>query len=237
MISYYNEPKPLKMTRLESENFWPLISYGIVNPYGPTLMGFIILENEQKSSLELVYYSLNPFSQTVFALHELTEVTKKANLADLVLGAINRFSLANTGTPTLLIPSEILARKDHYDVFCNVLIRTSDVPKYLKLLNEYPKNPWDRISKEIGSLFKQVTKAGARQPEVPPGPVKQADPGQIEEYISILSDEAHRKEEVKAFVTAWNGAIDFQKSSGNGTLAKKAMSFDRFYRFFGHLVK
>ena len=45
----------------------------------------------------------------------------------------------------------------------------------------------------------------------------------IQDYFLMISDEKNLQQEISAFNTAWDGSINFQKSSGNSELAKTAM--------------
>jgi hypothetical protein len=63
MSNLYDKVAPMNVESLEDNPFWPLLTYGIVNPYGPTLMGMAIVSDEANDMAPIVYYSLNPFQQ------------------------------------------------------------------------------------------------------------------------------------------------------------------------------
>jgi hypothetical protein len=81
VIEFYKESKERNLNSIEQDPMWPLVTYGIVNPYGPTLMGFGVIINEEEDFTELAYFSLNPFQQEVKALGILIE---GADLAESV---------------------------------------------------------------------------------------------------------------------------------------------------------
>ena len=81
MMEFYKDGEARNLSFFENAPMWPLVTYGIVNPYGPTLMGFGIIVHEEQDFTELTYYSLNPFQQEVKALGVFDTDTDPAETA------------------------------------------------------------------------------------------------------------------------------------------------------------
>ena len=235
--SYYSKPRPIDMKRFENDKIWPLISFGIVNPYGPTLFGFLLLDGIQVDGAQLVYFQLNPFSQSIIAVHEITPETKTHQLRDIVIGAIANFDLlGNAATPTLLVPSKYFSSEDASDVLCSVLSKTKKLPDSLRLLKEFPGDPWKRVSKEMRLAFKKV-KQRRTGTDISTNEAEKASRAQISEYSEIIGGEAHRAKELEAFLYAWDGSINFQKEKGSSSISQKVLSTQRFTNLIARLLK
>ena len=66
--NFLDTPKNLEIEDLENNPLLPMVTWGMVNPFGPTLSGFGMMVQEDVDGGHLISYSLNPFEQTVALL-------------------------------------------------------------------------------------------------------------------------------------------------------------------------
>jgi hypothetical protein len=228
MIEFYKEGQARDLSFIEQTPMWPVVTYGIVNPYGPTLMGFGIIVHEEEDYPELSHYSLNPFQQNVTALGIFNTAD---NLAESVNGALKHFDLFAGGTPTLVLPSRFLADAD-FSSFYNILLsQVDDLIGTIDLCRRFIGNPWDRVSEETKGAAESLL--GGDTDKVSAAHTA----SDVDEFLEIVQPEQHFMEELKAFAYAWKGSIDFQRSSGSGALAEAALSHTRFISIIGNILE
>lgn len=206
-----------------------LFGYGIVNPFGPTFMGFSLCATAD-DTLELVFFSLNPFAQSVDRIAVYRPVAKGVALDQLfaqyhVYADIRRFIKARmesgteSGTPTLFFDAFInnpsFMNAERRDTARTIIRLSSDPKRTLTGLTRFPLNVMERVSDEMGNAG-SMSESSAQS-----GPT--ATDAQVDQILSIICDEKHLKQELKGFIYGWNGAIEFQKTSGSGALAKDAL--------------
>jgi hypothetical protein len=219
MIEFYKDGETRNLSFIEKAPMWPLVTYGIVNPYGPTLMGFGIIVQEEQDFTELTYYSLNPFQQEVKALGVFDFDTDPA---ETIKTALSLHNISVGGTPTLVLPSGRLSDNQTRSFFKALLVHVDDVVRTIDLCQRFIGNPWDRVSEETKSAAESLLSGGSEKVS---GIHTNAD---VDTFLDIIRSKEHFMEELKAFVFAWKGSIDFQKSSGSGALAETALSYERF---------
>jgi len=59
----------------------------------------------------------------------------------------------------------------------------------------------------------------------------------IIDYYSLVFDKNNSDPEMKAFFKAWDGSIDFQKSSGNYAMANNAMPGEQLVEALSILLR
>jgi hypothetical protein len=219
MMEFYKDGEARNLSFFENAPMWPLVTYGIVNPYGPTLMGFGIIVHEEQDFTELTYYSLNPFQQEVKALGVFDTDTDPA---ETVKAALSLHNISVGGTPTLVLPSGRLSDIETRSFFKALLAHVDGVVGTIDLCRRFIGNPWDRVSEETKNATESLLSSGSEKVS---GSHTDTD---VDEFLDIVRSEEHFMEELKAFVYAWKGSIDFQKSSGSGALAGTALSYERF---------
>ena len=213
-----------------------LCGFGIVNPFGPTFMGYAI-GGESVNKAELLFFSLNPFAQDVkviseypFDAHtiEFDEIFTKFEIVDDILSSLveKKRQSAQFGTPTfLLINDESDAQKtwEHLAKISLDTIKYSSNPSdTLSNLRKFPMNVTDRVSHEIEGI------SGAFRGEN--YSADQINSVEQTKLLEIISDHEHVKQEMRGFFTAWTGSIEFQKESGVDFLDNDAMDLKEFIR-------
>lgn len=109
-----------------------------------------------------------------------------------------------------------------------VLRSQESLAETLERLQRFPNNPWDRISDEVSGLGGVLEKFKAEGLEglESDGGVENSDEA-IDRFLDLVGDGAHITEELKAFATAWRGAIDFQEQKASGLLSAEALPLER----------
>jgi hypothetical protein len=199
------------MDQLRSRPCKLVAAAGIVNPFGPTLAGLVLLGKAGQSEWELFSFSLNPFNQELKRLRSanLAEATHPSKL-------VEDTGIGLASAPTLLIFS---SAPDQEVIACAKVIASAfdDLGSTVDRLQKFPGNPWDRISEEIHNGFGSLSTS----PKHP----RSIKPKDIDDYVAIILDRKIFSEEFAAFRKAWEGSIEFQESSGNSELVKTAMPF------------
>jgi hypothetical protein len=99
-------------------------------------------------------FYLNPFEQGVTAVCGIELPQNPNDLVDDVETIIEKCGLFTEAAVTLVIPSPIFSNDDHTRRLVTLLLsRVGHLGRYLKLLREFPANPWDRISKDMAAQF------------------------------------------------------------------------------------
>ena len=186
-----------------------VVAAGIVNPFGPTLAGLVLLGKAGQPEWELFSFSLNPFSQELKRLRsaKLAEATHPSEI-------VAHAGIGLASAPTVLIVS---SAPDQEVVACARVIASAfdDLGSTVDRLRKFPGNPWDRISAEMHDGFGSVSSSRKHH-----GSIKPKD---IDDYLAIILDRKNFSEEFAAFRAAWKGSIDFQGSNGSAVLVKTAM--------------
>jgi hypothetical protein len=218
----------------------PMFGFAIVNPMGPTFMGFAIGKTNSGNS-SLLFFSLNPFSQTAEEISTYNfdpqNITDDSLLKDYGLCFdIDTFLVAKRsngkgfGTPTLLfgtLDGETTEALDEQQLIVLSIIRHSNDPlRTLKNLNDYPMNVMDRVSHEMSLIPLRFNNSEEKQ--VP-------SDEQLIDIISHICNPAHIKQEFRGFGIAWAGAIKYQRDRGNIGLANSALGLKEGLDVIGKL--
>lgn len=224
----FDQASPLKVEILENNPFWSLLAYGFVNPYGPTLKGLAIVSDEKSELAPIVYYSLNPFQQKILAL---AHFSTSDDLDELVRGAIDKFDLRPSETPTIVIPSQQFTNADMAEIFELVLEKVTDLHRTDEQCRKYLGNPWDRVSAEMKSAISaaQIVEEGR---STSPYHTLQ----DIQNYLALVTSKQHFLEELKAFAYAWSGSINFQESNEVRELDNTVFPYERFIVLFQKIL-
>jgi hypothetical protein len=207
-----------------------LFAYGIFNPMGPTLAIISLLKLKPFEVSLLHYRMLNPFAQASSILGVLPRNASPDQLLELVP---NAFIINEIGDTTLVgsLPSFFLhgGTQDRL-VLCMTCLyqhvdnndRLDEVTRELQTLKDFKGRPWDRATHQMTEAFKGI--AAQRKPvpmEHPePASTQQTDKDVLIEWQRFLGSAEHLAEELRGFLTAWDGSIGAQK--GN-FLAQSAM--------------
>ena len=196
------------------------------------LWGFL-LSQYQEGLTELNYYYLNPFDQKIEILKEyknsLDEMTNSIFENYNITEEIQEFLQRNSySTPTLMFHIPVDYIKETKVIFENIwaIIQLSDEPlaTFNKLMT-FPYNVMDRVygSKSESNKDKKSDDVQERNG---------LSEDQFHELVNMLLVPKHIVQELKGFMIAWNGSIDWQKDQGNQILVESAMSLDDFLTFF-----
>ena len=217
------------LNHFDHKDFVPLIGFGIVNPFGPTFMGYGF-KRSPKDKIELIFFSLNPFKVFIDKLHTFDRGFLDDQIDAVILGAeatniIQNFLFQKVsekqafGTPSFMCTNLDLWREELREPFQNIVFDTikfsSDPHSTLTNLKAFPLNVMDRVSHEMKNFLD------------PSNQVEAADE-EIIELINIIVDDDHIDQELKGFFIAWDGAINHQAEQGSGQLASEAIDLESF---------
>jgi hypothetical protein len=227
----YDSPKKRALTVFERATTLNFVTYGIVNPMGPTLCGILLALDPQHRTSEVLSFFLNPFEQGVEALGDM-ELPQPNELVDDVETIIKTCNLFSDAVFTLVIPSRRLPSIDHTRRIVTLLLsRNGRLGPTLKLLREFPANPWDRITKMMampreetvgrheGSNWAEAVKKRLYRTKGSHQPAPSDFNSDLQEFVSLILDPRHLQEESKAFRAAWEGAIKFARGPASETMS------------------
>ncbi len=218
----------------------PMFGFAIVNPMGPTFMGFAIGKSKSGNA-SLIFFSLNPFNQLA---EEITEynfdpntvdhdsmLTKYGICFDIDKSLVEKKSNEQEfGTPTLLfgtLDGNTEEAINEQQLITLSIIRNSNNPlRTLQNLREFPMNVMDRVSHEMS-----LSASGEQNFDKKQTPTDM----QLLELIGHICNPEHIKQEFKGFNIAWTGAINFQKDNGNIQLSDRAMNLEQSLGVIGRL--
>jgi len=217
-----------------------LFGFAIVNPMGPTFMGFSLCRKGSSGST-LVFFSLNPFIQKAEVVGNYDIDSEAVDAASLVrdnrigLG-IERFLQSKKsdnqefGTPTLLYlnpgweDEESLSAQ--IPIALSIIEYSRDPYRTLKNLNDYPMDVMGRVSHEMSSI--QLDPETRQENPAP-------SEDQLIETLMHICDPRHITQEIKGFNIAWAGSIKFQRENGNAKLANRALALRDGLKIIGKL--
>lgn len=202
----------------------PLFVYGIVNPFGPTLMGFSLappISDKEGVEAVLIYFSLNPFSQHVDVVSEVfssrtsreTEVDNEfiADLSEYF--ERSRSEGSNFGCPTFVIfrsdfqdksPAEIL---EELEITEEIVGNSSNAVDTLKNFESYPSDVWSRVNSEIDQFFDKANNETDLSQDNLNGGKDVLSESQKKQLVKLIRSRSHIAEELGGFFYAWDGAI------------------------------
>lgn len=186
----------------------PIVTMGIFNPMGPTIIALNLLTKRDADSAGILCTVLNPFTQNrqVFARCgndpiSLTSFLPNANRIgeSLLLGAYPDFVLPSTE----LEPIVDAVKQLTYELVSYIPSR-DDLSETTAKIKKHWKDPWSRIPSMEGMMQEAISGQGAE-------PVAhQPSESDFREWFSTVSEQEHWTAEIGAVIQAWTGAIDFQ---------------------------
>lgn len=187
------------------------------------LAGLVLLGTSGEVEWELFKFSLSPFSQELKRLRPAKAVETTLP-SKLVAGG----GVGLASAPTMLIFGSA-AGEDIIACTRVIALAADDFGRRIDILRKFPGNPWDRISKEM-------EKSDLAKSDPNSKPNRETTDQDIQDYFMMIFDEKNLQLEISAFNTAWDGSINFQKSSGNAELAKTAMALSEVNEAINILV-
>ena len=223
-FSVHNDYRELPLNEVGANGVHTLLVTGIINPFGPTLNALVLDgEMDPGSTLPILHLVLNPFSQSA------TEVGLAAleERWDLMEQVPKFFNLDLGSCPTLLLPSSYLDAEEVEELYARLLVTFQDGSSVNDKVRAFPGDPWNRVQQDVGELSTLISHI-------------QSEDKQSLEFEKLSFEDAkllsatllkpeNIKVELKAFLTAWQGAITFQ---GDGPMATDAMAFEDFLQYF-----
>lgn len=220
-------PQQTSLEELGSNGFTTLLAAGIVNPFGPTL-NVLAADGmfDEGGVIPIVQMMLNPFSQSFDLIGQVQVGESWSPLGDLA----PFFSLPFGACPTLLVPSNYLDDGMAVKFHARFLMGFEDGCDVLGRVRKHPGDPWSRVQEEVSSLGDILGNLGGDGPEK--ASKRNLSEEQATELASLQLKPENLQAELKAFMFAWNGAVEFQ---GEGGLAAGAMSLKEFLELFSQL--
>ena len=214
MLGIFGEPVELPDSFFEQLSQYPLFQYGIFNPMGPSWNLLTLSQHPRHNHLLLCNRMLNPFAQFNLALAGFDK-NEEFDLPKLLESVFKQNGtedkpLLKSAPTWVVIPSgesDSLADAAFSGLFQT--LGAEPLRSGLHYLREYPGQPWERAAAEMESALKEQLDMESRE--------KFPD---FDEWWEIVTDENHLQTEVKNMIPAWNGAIDFQKRSGEELVAR-----------------
>ncbi len=219
----------------------PMFGFAIVNPMGPSFMGFAI-GRTNTGNANLMYFSINPFSQTAEEVSKYQFDPKTVNtermLGDyLIAEDIKSYLIGKKndeqefGTPTILFgvldgESEE-AINEQRQITYDIIRYSSNPNQTLDNLKQFPMNVMDRVSHEMNSMDLSAPTSTKRTSEV--------EENAIIEIAGHICNPEHIKQEIRGFNIAWTGAINFQKEHGNTSLVDNSLELENALKVIGNL--
>lgn len=180
------------------------LALGIVNPMGPTL-SVLAGDGPAKadSRMRILHLTLNPFCQSCQEVGKVQMGARWEPARDLE----PFFSLPFGGCPTLLIPSALYSAVSAHQVFAGLLRVFPDAKSTLKQLRRFPGNPVKRVKAEMKDVVTFLKKlADNTADSEKPGFLTTSE---AREFARLQLKEGNLMKEMKVFLTAWAGSIDF----------------------------
>ena len=218
----------------------PMFGFAIVNPMGPTFMGFAIGKTKSGNA-SLLFFSLNPFNQTAEEIKTYNfdphDVDQNSMLIEYGLCfdineylTIKKSNENEFATPTILFGTfdgESEGAINEQRLISLSIVRHSNDPiRTLNNLNQFPMNVTDRVSHEIS--MSPLGLGVAEEKQVPTD-------AQLLAVLGHICNPEHIKQEFEGFNFAWAGAIQYQRDNGNAELANTAINLEDRLGIIGRL--
>jgi len=214
------------LDKLPESNFKTLLAGVIVNPFGPTISGFLV-QNEIQLAGDVLQFTLNPFSQSVKKIGHCNITNTEDTLDDMVC-LMTKSEL--NGCPTIIACSDLFPEKDAISYSALWVSMFPDSKQTYSRVKKYYGDPWTRINVEMNSVL--------RKPSIFDKIFKN-NSGKLDfrssiKYISMINQDKHFNDEMKALFIAWDGAIN---ETGISTIIKNsAMNVEAVIPLFANIL-
>ena len=245
-VRWFDKPELILLDALTQNFVGLLFLTGIVNPFGPTMRGLVVLSKvplitaTSPIALQIARFWLNPFAHDVEAIGQLVGPFLSP---DELVNNVDRLGYDGTGCFTLFHPGYHYA--DHRtasQLGRALLFRVEGVAEELKIFKRFPSDPWHRVSVEMDGVTQQLRDYVARRKLRPVKNYTEQHQStkqhhaptseDVESFLEIIQREEHNAEELKAFFTAWLGAI---KNVPPGTFSD-VLTLEMIINIHAHLV-
>lgn len=226
LFTKLSHPHEIELKSLWDRDLTTLAGAGIINPFGPTL-SILALDGiiEQGKVMPLLYIMLNPFMQEAkeVGTARIGEVWNPTN--DLR----QFFPLMGNSCPTLLLPASILGKGLTVRFYAGFISIFENAFSIFQGVHKFPGDPWKRVHAEMNKLkdvnfLRRILKGDKSYEEK-----REIEEKEAVELAQNLLEPENLREEIKAFLYAWKGSIDFQ---GKGVMGEWAMKPETFLEYF-----
>lgn len=228
-------PHAVTVAYLEQSRLRGLLVAGIVNPFGPTLTLAAEARDATPGPARLVYATLNPFHSQVWIVGHLYEAGEGDEFPDQLLQALKPLHPFPAGAPTLCLATGAFAPTVLRYLYTNLLRTAPGLDELTERLLRYPGDPWGRVSEEVGEAASAAADAMKHRQEMALPDVGRTQQ-RLGEFLDIVLEPRHNVQELKAFLYAWEGSIDYQAKAGNRHVAESALSLKRFSALLSRLL-
>jgi hypothetical protein len=202
-------------------NSTALISWGIFNPFGPSLIIIGINEDDEKTCELIWFRMLNPFGQENWLLAQCDneyEMDVLSLLKDILSKNGNDEFVICKSMPTFILHWSELIRDKIQDLFWLMYQTTKDdIQKFMNYITESKGNPWDRASIELQFAIKKSD----QKKVVPKEKI-------LMEWLEKILEPDYFRIEIAAFIDAWIGSIDYHKEKGSLVFFENVMDYPKF---------
>ncbi len=219
------EPVPFPADSVSGHPVVALFVTGIVNPFGPTLTAYVAVNTPAEVVWPVVRVMLNPFSQSVELVGEVSGVLRfrvellASRLAGILTGSC----------PSLLLPNADLSAQEAIAIHAGLIRSYHDARRVMDSVRRHFGSPGQRVSEEMKAAVERLTTdANVNRPEVESdSPLTEAE---SVEFAGLLLSDRHTTAELDAFLYAWRGSIQHY---GQGL---QSLGFEGFCNLFRHLA-
>ena len=197
-----------------------LLTWGIFNPYGPTL-NIIGVSKDEDEKCELIWFrNFNPFNQENWLLGQCDN-DYKMNTIDIMEEILHQngneeFSIYKS-LPTFILQWSDLLGDNIPNLFWIMHHYTrEDLKGTINNINQTMGKPWDRATLEIQSALKDKHQNRS-----------EVNQDIFSDWLDLISKPEYMKAEFTGFISAWSGAIDFQSKAGGLEIFPNVMDFEK----------
>lgn len=226
VVEKHKSSKSFPISSLEDRNLFTIIAGGIVNPMGPTL-SVLALDGKAVigAHLPILHISLNPFSSFMKEIGVVKCGEEWINTESILPLLSNNFG----SCPTLLLPSRIFSSEvEIKSLYAKFIESFDDASSTLKQIKKFPGDPMNRVQDEMDNIMDTIN---INDKEVCDRKIELFE---ALEFVNIQTNSENLKSELKAFLFAWNGSINFQTRNGVNT-STAFPSIVSGEEFIGHL--
>jgi len=227
-IELFDEPIESGPENIRTEFPTALYGDGIINPYGPTLT-IVCVDGELKEEGRdpIVEFTLNPFTQSIRQLgfFEWAE----SYIPEKCLQPLFELRKGNS-CPTFLLPSHFIGEniEENVATYAKLLMQFPQGRKEFSEVMSYPQDAWKRVTSAADEAVANLAES------LESGPTEEnlltAD--EALEMARHLLTEENLREEMRTFMVAWHGSVEFGPGAN-----LPSMSLKEFMQIFLRLTE
>jgi hypothetical protein len=217
-IVMHPSPVPRTLRSINLKNFHVMLGGGIINPFGPTLTVAGLEGGPDPREFAVVQIMLNPFSRWVREVGTATLGETCSIQSDFM----PLFGLEWGSCPSLLLSSRMFEEDFVEQMYAKFLGSLENGQHLLEGVRRCPGDPFKRIEVDMQAM-------GVKGARIRDGKLTEAEAGEL---AGCLLKPEMNKQELKAFLGAWDGSLRFQR---RGLFSRKPMSLKEFAGLLGEL--